>query len=133
MIGEVLISPRKQRAIEALLTERTQAAAAEVAKVPARTLRSWLRDPVFETALASAAAARMRGIATGLARHVDRAIEVLGETADGTIKPNGARVRAAFGLVSLVQRERELRVAEELRELLGDRDTASTETYGGES
>lgn len=72
------LSTKKKRAIAALLTEDTQAAAAKKAGVGHRTLCRWLAENSdFQQALAEAESAAVAGAARSIAQGAAEAVNVL--------------------------------------------------------
>ena len=93
------LSPRQMRAIAALLVSDTQAEAATRARVPERTLRSWMDVPAFTAELARQRD-RLLSVATlRLARAADRAVAALDAIAGDRAAPPGARVAAARAIL----------------------------------
>src|SRR3954454_11167050 len=99
MSGNRSKQPRAQeRAIAALLTESTHAAAAEKAGVSPATLGRWLKDPVFSDEFHRARRDIVRGAVDRLQVATGLAVESLVSVAkDG--KRDGDRVRAAVALL----------------------------------
>jgi hypothetical protein len=91
-------SRAQERAIAALLTESTRAAAAQKAGVSEATLGRWLKDPAFGVAYHHARRDLVRAAVERLQGGVGEAVEALRSVAkDG--KKDGDRVRAAVALL----------------------------------
>lgn len=88
------LSAAQRRAILAVMTSRTTAAAAEKAEVAERTLYRWLADPAFQAALTEAEAEVQAATTRQLLSGTSAALGVVGTimTGDG---PPGVRLRAA--------------------------------------
>lgn len=103
------LSSGQQRAIVALLSERTVAEAAEQARVGERTIWRWLADPAFKAALVTAegemidvATRRLLALQAGAIEMVERIM--LDEAAGAHV-----RLRAAQALIDYLLKLRELR------------------------
>ena len=103
------LSPKQQRAIQALLTNPTLTGAAVAAKISRSTLGRWLLDPLFNQALKAGAAASLEELSRSLLAVGGKAIQALGETLDKTgLMQAGVRVRAADIVLSRLLALREL-------------------------
>jgi len=108
------MTAKKQRAIVALLTERTTADAAGAAGVGLRTLHRWLaEDGEFQAALRQAEEGAIDHAVRRLVGLQDTAIAVLAAVLDTDDISAGVRVRAAGMVLENVLRLRELRTLEE--------------------
>ena len=83
------------RALAALLTERDIRAAAKAAKVPERTLRTWLTLPAFKEALSEAMSQVMDAAIYELAGLASLAVETLRTLMTDEQVAAGVRVQAA--------------------------------------
>jgi hypothetical protein len=99
------LSPKKRRALVALLSEPTLDAAAAAARVGVRTLRTWRSEPAFAAALETAAAdafghalARVRGLAS-------EAVETLHRVMRDPAAPASAKVAAARTVLERADRD----------------------------
>jgi hypothetical protein len=108
------LTPTKRRAIVALLAERDTRSAAKAAKVPERTMWRWLAEPAFRQELRQAEGEAIDEVTRRLIGLQGKALDTLEMTID-TLTPlqEGARVRAALGLGTLLLKLRELRNVEE--------------------
>lgn len=105
--NERKLTTRQDRAIGALLVERSVSAAAKVANVSESSLRRWLTQPLFRECLR---AARERALDTVLAQ-----LQGLGEVATETLRDimedaeahKGSRVRAALGALAMIVKSNE--------------------------
>jgi hypothetical protein len=96
--------PRSQeRAIAALLSEPTRAAAATQAGVSEATLGRWLKDPAFGVAYRQARRELVRAAVERLQAAAAEAVDTLRSIARGGAK-DGDRVRAAVALLDLAFR-----------------------------
>src|SRR5688500_3620360 len=89
------LTPKQQRFLAALMTERTREAAADVANVSRATAYRWLGEPVFQTALKQIELSVIEGTARGLIALSGKAITVLEAVLDDSTAPTSTRVRAA--------------------------------------
>ncbi len=90
------ITPRQQRAVRALMENRTNGEAAKAAGIGERTLYRWLSDPLFRQALQDAEnqAADMtaRRLATGTRLALDVLVTILeSEAAGDTLRLQAAK------------------------------------------
>jgi hypothetical protein len=99
------LTPKKRRALVALLSEPTLEAAAAAARVGVRTLRTWRSERAFAAALEAAAAdafehalARVRGLAS-------EAVETLRGVMLDPLAPASARVSAARTVLERADRD----------------------------
>jgi hypothetical protein len=99
------LPPKKRRALVALLSEPTLEAAAAVARVGVRTLRTWRSEPAFAAALATAAAdafehalARVHGLAS-------EAVETLHRVMRDPVATASAKVAAARTVLERADRD----------------------------
>lgn len=102
------LSPRQRRAIAALLQSRTAAEAAQVIGVTDRTLRRWLADERFVSALRAAEADLIEQAARRLAQLAGVAIDALIDVLNDTEAPPAPRVSAANVSLSQLFKVREL-------------------------
>lgn len=117
------LSPKQYNAIAALLSEPTVRKAAEVAKVPERTLYNWLKIPAFA---AEYRAARREAVSQAIARtqqHSSAMVSVLIGIAADSKKPAAARIAAASKALDIAIKSVEL-------EDLAVRLAALEERYG---
>jgi hypothetical protein len=94
---------RRERAVYALLTQKTEKAAAKVVGVSTKTLQRWMAEPEFEKLYKAAADAafkvamrRVRGIAA-------RMVSTLETIAANPKAPAAARVTDALGTLRIAQ------------------------------
>ncbi|MEN6572377.1 MAG: hypothetical protein ABFD24_11080 [Anaerolineaceae bacterium] len=86
------LAPDKLNAINALLTNPTQKAAAEAAGISLRTLERWLADPKFQAALSEAQEQVFTHVGSGLIGLQSKAVEALADILNNPAQP-GASVR----------------------------------------
>lgn len=99
-MADFVLSAKKQRAVQAVLTARTLAEAAAAAGVTARTLTRWLNDSAFCDALAEAQRAAIAATIRRLAGATGEAVTTLQAIMANKEAPDGARVRAADVVLS---------------------------------
>lgn len=111
--GDVLTAAQ-QKAVQALLTAPSIAAAAKSAGVAERTLHRWLRENAhFRDALAQAEGQVIGAVTRRLVGYADHALTVMVTVmADKTNSP-ATRLRAAQAILDSMLRLRELRNLEE--------------------
>jgi hypothetical protein len=112
------LSPNKQRALATLLASPSVAAAAEKCSLAERTVRGYLKDPVFAAIYRSERARLFEESIGGLQAASASAIEALVEVlTDRNLEPE-ARVRTAKVVLDFmlrgVEQERRIRELEEL-------------------
>jgi len=89
------LTPKQQRAIQALLVERTVGEAARAADVNARTLHRWLADATFSDALRQATTQAVDATVRRLAQLSGQAVDVLQDAMSDQDATTGAKLRAA--------------------------------------
>ncbi len=94
------ISTKQQKAIAALLSERTLSAAAKRAGIGERTLYNWLTEPVFRAALRSAESAMLETVTRRLSVGQSLALDAL-ETLITKAKHESTRRQAAVDWLNL--------------------------------
>lgn len=94
------ITTKQQKAIAALLSERTLGAAAKRAGIGERTLYNWLTDPVFRAALRSAESAMLETVTRRLSAGQSLALDAL-ETLITKAKHESTRRQAAVDWLNL--------------------------------
>ena len=97
------MTPRKEKALQALLVCRTKAEAAKAAGIGESTLREYMRDPEFCAAYKKAAAGVMDGATRQLQQSLTASIERLqkiveDDNANSTAHIQAARTLLEFGL-----------------------------------
>jgi transposase len=115
MTQNVTISPRKRRAIEALITAKDTSAAAEAAGVSRRTLYRWMDEPAFKAGLNSAEAELEASARRELLSRQKKAIEII-EAVMLSNRPVEA-LRAAQTILDYSLRYKDLDVERRLAEL----------------
>ena len=94
------ISTKQQKAIAALLSERTFGAAAKRAGIGERTLYNWLNEPAFRAALRSAESAMLETVTRRLSVGQSLALDAL-ETLITKAKHESTRRQAAVDWLNL--------------------------------
>lgn len=93
------MTPNKEKALAALLTQPTKAAAAEAAGIDARTLRRYLSDPEFQAAYKEA----FSGLITDATRQAQQslapALGTLREIVEDNEQGAAVRIQAARSLL----------------------------------
>lgn len=95
----ILITPRKEKALQALLVCRTRAEAAKAAGIGESTLREYMKDPEFSTAYKQAAAGIMDSATRQLQQNLTAAIDRLGKIAADDGENSMAQISAAKALL----------------------------------
>ena len=111
------LSPKQQRAIEALLTNPGVDAAARTAGINSSTLWRWLQQPAFDQAYRDARSRLLEEAITALRSASLRAVRVLVEVMDNSNAADQTRVSAAKGILELTMRSREFELEERIRTL----------------
>lgn len=89
------LTAAQRRAVLAIMTSRTTAAAAQKAEVAERTLYRWLTDPAFQAAVAAAEADMLAVTTRAVLANTLAAVDTLKAALDDLEAPAGVRVRAA--------------------------------------
>lgn len=89
------LSPDELEVLEALLISPTLAEAAQACGKSTRTLRRWLSDPRFRSALQQARVETIRGVVVELERVAVKAVRALEGILDDANAPAPSRVSAA--------------------------------------
>lgn len=118
------MTDKKARALAALLSEPTQAAAANKIGISTRTMRRYMEDPEFSEAYKKAHAQLVEDAAQRMQRGLSAAVDTLHEIATDPEAGKTARVAAARSLLEQTLRYTEIsdimsRIAK-LEELAGD-------------
>jgi hypothetical protein len=107
------ITPRRQRAIAALLSSKNVVEAAENAHVGRRTLCRWMTDPAFRTALIEAEGAAIDAATRRLIGLQDGAVNTLNEILTSSGTSAGLKLRASQSVLDYLLKLRELRSFEQ--------------------
>lgn len=99
---------RKELAIAALLANGTLKKAAAKAGISERTLRRWMRDPVFLARYRDERKQALGQITNTLRRQSLMAVKILGRIAANSKTPASARVTAARSIIEMSFRGTEL-------------------------
>ena len=91
-------TPRKERALQALLVNRTQAEAAKAAGISETSLREYMKDPEFIERYRQACGDLLRAAAQQARQGISPALETLREIAETPGNPQ-ARILAARSTV----------------------------------
>lgn len=108
MMADQALSPPQIRAIEALLAHETQAEAAKAARVGQRSIRRWLTQDPFRTALARQRTRLLEDAGAVLARGASKAAASLVRMATGDMKASAPRVAAARAVLDIAIKAAEL-------------------------
>lgn len=112
------LTPKQQRAIEALLTEPTVQAAADAAGVSKATIFRWLGDSVFAEVYKDLRGQLLESTLTALQQASGDAVKVLREVMNDSTAKGSERVSAARCTLEMALRSREiLETAERLADL----------------
>jgi len=102
------LSPRKDEALTALLTQPTVAEAARVAKIRPQTLSLWMKEPEFEAAWRAARSFGLEHAIARLQKISGTAVSVLLKVMHDSTAPAGARLKAAETVLKHARVAREL-------------------------
>jgi hypothetical protein len=117
------ITPRKEKALQALLVSRTRAEAARTAGIGESTLRGYLQDPEFSAAYKKAAAGIMDGATRQLQQNLTAAIDRLAQIVADDEENSMAQISAAKTLLDYGLRFTEFNdVLKEMETAGGDED-----------
>lgn len=93
------MTPRKEKALQALLVCRTRAAAAKAAGIGESTLREYLKDPEFAAAYKREAAGIMNAATRRLQMNLTAAIDRLGKIVANDEETSANHITAARTLL----------------------------------
>lgn len=124
------MTPKKQKALVALLTQSTKEKAAATAGITSKTLRSYLDDPEFQAEYRKAFAGLVEDAVRKVQQSLDPAISVLKEVMqdggeNGQVRVSAARSILEYGLKLTEQNDILTRLAELEAAMGGERG----ETY----
>lgn len=102
------LTPRKRKAIEALLTTCDTTKAAQAAGVSRDTVYRWLKQEVFKNALEAGAKEALESLSRSLVSISSKAIETLEAALAYDIKAPSTRVRAADVILGRLLQLKEL-------------------------
>ena len=124
--GSVSLSPRQHRAILALLTQPTVAAAAMSSGVGESTIYKWLGEVAFRAALAQAEGEAVAAAGRRLAVLAETALDTVADVMADPTTPAPVRVRACEVILNNLLRYREVvtfetRLTDLEREMRGER------------
>ena len=108
MAENATLTPRQLRAINALLTHPTVAAAAGVLGVAPSTIYRWLGENAFRAALAQAEGEAVAAAGRRLAALAETALDELARAMVDPMTPAPTRVRAAEVVLNNLLRYREI-------------------------
>ena len=94
-----ILTATQERALTALLSERTIQAASEASKIPYRTLTRWMQQEAFSREYRARLDALVNDAASSLKKSLTGAVEVLREIAENAEAPPNARISAAKTLL----------------------------------
>lgn len=109
MADNVALSPKKRRAIAALLTARTVEEAAQAANISSRTVWRWIREPDFSQAMRQAENEAIGAAVRALVGDLVANFATMRAARDDTTEPAAVRLRAAQALDNSALRWIELR------------------------
>lgn len=102
------LTPAQNRAIAALLSERSSRSAAKVARVPERTLWRWQNDPLFHAELTRREGAVINETTRGLLALQGAALEVFDMILRSPVASDMTKLRAAEDVLDYLLKLREL-------------------------
>ena len=94
-----ILTAAQERALSALLSERTIQGASEASGVPYRTITRWMQQEPFSQAYRARLDALVNDAASSLKKSLTGAVEVLREIAENAEAPPNARISAARTLL----------------------------------
>lgn len=103
-----ILTPRKRKALEAMLTSGDISQAAAAAGVSRDSLYRWLRDPDFQWAMTEGTQAALQGLSQSLITLGAAAARTLQAALDDPTAPLAARLRAADIVLARILQMREL-------------------------
>lgn len=89
------MTPKKQKALAALLTSPTREAAAQAAGITSKTLRSYLKDPDFRAAYKEAVTVQLGKVTAQVRQNLSSALDVLREIMENPGAEDRDRISAA--------------------------------------
>lgn len=110
--SENSITTKQQKAITALLTERTTTAAAKKAGIAERTLYTWLNEPDFRAALRSAEKDILDGVTRRLSAGQTLALDTL-EKLVKSARHESTKLRASVAWLEMSLKFRDMQDIEE--------------------
>jgi len=110
--SENSITTKQQKAITALLTERTTGAAAKTAGISERTLYTWLNEPAFRGALRSAEKAILDDVTRRLSAGQTLALDTL-EKLVKSARHESTKLRASVAWLEMSLKFRDMQDIEE--------------------
>ncbi len=102
------LTPKQQKALDALLTEPTVTKAAKLARLSEVTLYRWLQEPIFAGAYKAARGRLLEGTLTALQAASIRAVETLRAVLDDAVAKPGEKVSAARSILEFSLKAREV-------------------------
>ena len=116
--GDTTVTPRKEKALQALLVSRTRAEAAKAAGIGESTLRGYLQDPEFSERYREAFGNLVQDATRQAQQALALAISTLTEIMGNTDEQATARIQAARSTLEYALKLTEQTdILEELREL----------------
>lgn len=94
-----ILTAAQERALSALLSERTIQAASEASGVPYRTITRWLQQKAFSREYRARLDTLVNDAASNLKKSLTGAVEVLQEIAENAEAPPNARISASRTLL----------------------------------
>lgn len=94
-----ILTAAQERALSALLSERTIQGASETSGVPYRTITRWMQQEAFSREYRARLDALVNDAASSLKKSLTGAVEVLREIAENAEAPPNARISAARTLL----------------------------------
>ena len=116
-----MLTPKQNKALQALLTQPTKAAAAEAAGIAPRTLRDYLRNQDFQTEYKKAFGELVADATRQAQQSLSPAITALRDIVEDPNEPSSARIAAARCLLEYGLRMTEITdILSELEAVEGD-------------
>ena len=112
------MTPRKEKALQALLVSRTRAEAAKVAGIAESTLRVYMKDDAFMERYKEASAAMLRDASMQARQGLSHALSTLREIVENENEQTQARITAARSVLEYsLKLCEQTDILEQLREL----------------
>ncbi len=107
------LTPKKERAIQVLITTGEISKAAEIAHCSRDSIYRWMRDPVFKARLEVATKDALEALSRRLVALGDKAAAALEEALNYDARAPSARVQSARVVITAIPQLRELASLEE--------------------
>ena len=130
MKGAKTMTPSKERALQALLSEKNHKEAAAAAGITYRTLTNYLRDPDFQAAYNAAFGLIISKATRKAQKSMECAVDVLREIAENKNENGATRVNAAR---SIIEYGLKLTEFSDILKFIEDRDNTNVLQFTSEA